>query len=266
MLAAVLPQNDPIAAAYAASWGVLVAGVCQAALLLVGRAPQPGRGSIRPAPKLTPEIKALIGAGHPRRHRRQRHPDQHLHLRHPGQRRSTAARSWLTVADRLYQLPLGLVGVAIGVALLPRLSTRRADRRPRRRPGGHGPGHRLRPGAHPAGRGGADGHALLPDRRPLHPRRVHRRRRRSRPARLLFHYGWGVPAFVLIADPAAGLLRPQDTKDADALRPDLGGGEHRAGRRPCSTPSASRASPSPPPSPPGSTCSRWSCRLSRRGV
>ena len=32
------------------------------------------------------------------------------------------ARSWLAVADRLYQLPLGLVGVAIGVALLPRLS------------------------------------------------------------------------------------------------------------------------------------------------
>ena len=26
------------------------------------------------------------------------------------------------MADRLYQLPLGLVGVAIGVALLPRLS------------------------------------------------------------------------------------------------------------------------------------------------
>jgi putative peptidoglycan lipid II flippase len=32
------------------------------------------------------------------------------------------ARSWLATADRLYQLPLGLVGVAIGVALLPRLS------------------------------------------------------------------------------------------------------------------------------------------------
>jgi putative peptidoglycan lipid II flippase len=32
------------------------------------------------------------------------------------------ARSWLNAADRLYQLPVGLVGVAIGVALLPRLS------------------------------------------------------------------------------------------------------------------------------------------------
>jgi putative peptidoglycan lipid II flippase len=32
------------------------------------------------------------------------------------------ARSWLNAADRLYQLPVGLIGVAIGVALLPRLS------------------------------------------------------------------------------------------------------------------------------------------------
>ena len=32
------------------------------------------------------------------------------------------ARSWLAVCDRLYQLPQGLVGVAVGVALLPRLS------------------------------------------------------------------------------------------------------------------------------------------------
>ena len=32
------------------------------------------------------------------------------------------AKSWLYAADRLYQLPLGLIGVAIGVALLPRLA------------------------------------------------------------------------------------------------------------------------------------------------
>ena len=32
------------------------------------------------------------------------------------------AKSWLDFADRLYQLPLGLIGVAVGVAMLPRLS------------------------------------------------------------------------------------------------------------------------------------------------
>ena len=30
--------------------------------------------------------------------------------------------SWLCYADRLYQLPLGIVGVAVGIVLLPDLS------------------------------------------------------------------------------------------------------------------------------------------------
>ena len=34
------------------------------------------------------------------------------------------ARSWLYYADRLYQLPLGVIGIAIGVVLLPTLSAR----------------------------------------------------------------------------------------------------------------------------------------------
>ena len=34
------------------------------------------------------------------------------------------ARTWLTVCDRLYMLPQGLVGVAVGVALLPRRRSR----------------------------------------------------------------------------------------------------------------------------------------------
>src|SRR5205823_4791516 len=33
-----------------------------------------------------------------------------------------AAVSWLYYADRIYQFPLGMVGVAIGVVLLPELS------------------------------------------------------------------------------------------------------------------------------------------------
>lgn len=34
----------------------------------------------------------------------------------------SSAVSWLTYADRLYQLPLGMIGIAMGVALLPALS------------------------------------------------------------------------------------------------------------------------------------------------
>ena len=34
------------------------------------------------------------------------------------------AVAWLSYADRLYQLPLGVVGIAIGIVLLPDLSRR----------------------------------------------------------------------------------------------------------------------------------------------
>ena len=34
------------------------------------------------------------------------------------------AIAWLSYADRLYQLPLGVVGIAIGIVLLPDLSRR----------------------------------------------------------------------------------------------------------------------------------------------
>ena len=37
------------------------------------------------------------------------------------------AISWLYYADRVAQLPLGIVGIALGTALLPRLSTAEAD-------------------------------------------------------------------------------------------------------------------------------------------
>ena len=39
------------------------------------------------------------------------------------------AVAWLSYADRLYQLPLGVVGIAIGVVLLPDLSRRLQGRR-----------------------------------------------------------------------------------------------------------------------------------------
>ena len=121
MLAAVWPQKDPIQGAYAASWAVLVSGVLQAGLLYWGARRTGARiGAVKPS--LSPQIKALIM------------------LAIPGTIAASAtqinifissmlasfvdgARSWLAVADRLYQLPLGLIGVAIGVALLPRLSS-----------------------------------------------------------------------------------------------------------------------------------------------
>jgi putative peptidoglycan lipid II flippase len=120
MLLFVLPQHDPISAAKWASVGVLAAGASQAALLMWGVRKSGAKVDWK-LPNLTPEVKQLI------------------RLALPGAIAASAtqinifisgilasfvrgAQTWLTVADRLYQLPLGLVGVAIGVALLPRLS------------------------------------------------------------------------------------------------------------------------------------------------
>ncbi|MBU4433149.1 MAG: murein biosynthesis integral membrane protein MurJ [Alphaproteobacteria bacterium] len=120
MLIAIWPQKNSHDAAFAASWAILAAGVAQAAVLSWGVNKSGAKVHWR-LPRLTPEIKTLLA------------------LAVPGAIAASAsqinvfvstvlashvngARSWLATADRLYQLPLGLVGVAIGVALLPRLS------------------------------------------------------------------------------------------------------------------------------------------------
>lgn len=120
MLAVVWPQTDPIAGAKAASWGVLVAGLMQAGLLYWGV--RKAGAKVRFAvPRLTPQVKALILLAVPGVISASA---TQINIFISGVLASgvAGARSWLAVADRLYQLPLGLVGVAVGVALLPRLS------------------------------------------------------------------------------------------------------------------------------------------------
>jgi putative peptidoglycan lipid II flippase len=120
ILVAVLPQKDPNAAAFAASIGILVAGACQCALLWWG-IHRTGAKVHVVLPRMTPEIRKLIALAVPGAVAAS---VTQLNIFISGFLASfvAGARTWLTVADRLYQLPLGLVGVAIGVALLPRLS------------------------------------------------------------------------------------------------------------------------------------------------
>jgi putative peptidoglycan lipid II flippase len=119
-LLAVLPAHSASQAATFGSWGIVAAGVSQAAVLWWGVRKSGAKVNVR-WPRLTPEIRKLIG------------------LAVPGAIAASAtqisvfvsgilvsqvngARSWLFYCDRLYQLPQGLIGVAIGVALLPKLS------------------------------------------------------------------------------------------------------------------------------------------------
>lgn len=106
----------------ALTWGVPVAGVAQMALVWIA-ANRAGIRLVPRLPKLTPEIRRLMMIAAPAA---LAGGVVQVNLLVGRQVASyfDGAIQWLAVADRLYQLPLGVVGVAIGVVLLPDLSRR----------------------------------------------------------------------------------------------------------------------------------------------
>jgi putative peptidoglycan lipid II flippase len=113
-------SEDQSAAGTALAWGVAVSGVLQVLLLLFAAA-RIGMRVPWTRPRLTPEMRRLA------------------QLAAPGVIAGGMAQltlvistiiatlqdrvvSWLYYAERLFQLPLGVIGVAIGVVLLPALS------------------------------------------------------------------------------------------------------------------------------------------------
>jgi putative peptidoglycan lipid II flippase len=110
----------------ALSWTVPLAGAAQLALVwwAAGRA---GYRLVPRRPRITPELRrlAIIAA-----------PaalsggvvQVNLLVGTRVASEFEGAIAWLSYADRLYQLPLGVVGIAIGVVLLPDLSRRLRDR------------------------------------------------------------------------------------------------------------------------------------------
>ncbi|MGH6719003.1 MAG: murein biosynthesis integral membrane protein MurJ [Alphaproteobacteria bacterium] len=110
-----------VAVPHALAFGVAVAGLAQF-LLLVGAAARHGVLPRLPRPRLSPDVRELcrllgpvaLGAG-----------VTQINLFVGviiATLLPTGAVSWLYYADRLYQLPLGVVGIAIGTALLPLLA------------------------------------------------------------------------------------------------------------------------------------------------
>ncbi|MEM9726764.1 MAG: murein biosynthesis integral membrane protein MurJ [Pseudomonadota bacterium] len=104
------------------SWSVFVGGVLQ--FLLVARAAgKLGMNLSLRAPRWTPRLKRLVTLGAPGALAGGVTQINIL----IGTVIATffdGAVVWLTLADRVYQLPLGVVGVGIGVALLPELARR----------------------------------------------------------------------------------------------------------------------------------------------
>ncbi len=210
MLTAVLTaRGGPEAAAYAASWAVLVSGVAQAGLCFW--AVRKAGANIRfRMPRLSPEVKAIIITAIPAVIG---NSATQINVFISGNLASfvEGGRSWLATADRLYQLPLGLVGVAIGIALLPKLSSAVAT------------GDRAQQQASmdealvlamaltlPAAAAILAMPYFLIDG--LFTRGAFLQVDAINTARILFHFGWGVPAFILIRILAPAFFARQDTK------------------------------------------------------
>ncbi len=211
MLAAVIPQHDPIRAATAASIGIPIAGVLQAGLLWWG-AKKAGAKIVLRRPKLSPEIKALVA------------------LAIPGAIAASAVqinifisgilasqvpggRAWTEVAARLYQLPLGLIGVAVSVALLPRLSSaiQAKDHDDAQAATDQAIIFSLALTAPAAAALVAMPFFLIDG---LFTRGVFTMEDARQTGQILFQYGWGVPAFVL-----ARVLQPAFFARADTRAP-----------------------------------------------
>ncbi|MEP2718680.1 murein biosynthesis integral membrane protein MurJ [Pseudophaeobacter sp.] len=125
---AYLPAEDPDLAGLSTGtllvWATLLAGLAQMALVWVA-AKRAGFTLTPRRPRLTPDLRrlALIAA-----------PAMlaggvvQINLLVGRQVASffDGAIAWLSYADRLYQLPLGVVGIAVGIVLLPDLSRRLA--------------------------------------------------------------------------------------------------------------------------------------------
>lgn len=210
LLVAVWPfRDEPVTAAYAAAIAVSVSGILQAIWVWHG-AHRAGAGGKLGAPRMTDGVKRLVA------------------LAVPGAIAGGAlqinvlvsqalasfeegAITYLNVADRLYQLPLGLIGIAVGVAMLPRLS-------------------RLVHEGDAAGARGALDEAValamaftLPAAAAilaipffmidgLYARGAFSADDARNVAQALIHYGWGVPAFVLAKIYAPAFFAREDTR------------------------------------------------------
>ncbi|WP_424832422.1 murein biosynthesis integral membrane protein MurJ [Ruegeria sp.] len=103
-----------------------IAGVAQLALVWI--ATERAGFRIRPGmPRLTPEMRNLVRIAVPAA-LAMGVTQVNLVVGQLVASKTEKAVSWLFAADRLYQLPLGVVGIAVGIVLLPDLSRRlRAD-------------------------------------------------------------------------------------------------------------------------------------------
>jgi putative peptidoglycan lipid II flippase len=202
-------REDPVEAAYAAAAAVTVSGVLQAIWVALG-ARRSGVKTRPAAPALTPNVVRLLALAAPAAIAGGA-LQINVMISQILASLEQGAISLLNFADRLYQLPLGLIGVAVGVAMLPRLSKMVAA--------GDQTGARsaLDEAVNlsmaftlPAAAAMLAMPVYLLDG--LFTRGAFTPEDASNAALALFHYGWCVPAFVLAKIYAPGFFAREDTK------------------------------------------------------
>jgi putative peptidoglycan lipid II flippase len=106
-------------------WAIPVAGVAQ--LALTWRAAAQAGFALRPSlPRWSPDMRAMVVIALPAA-LASGVMQINLVVGQLVASQYDKAVSWLFAADRLYQLPLGVVGIAVGIVLLPDLSRRLRD-------------------------------------------------------------------------------------------------------------------------------------------
>ncbi len=210
MLAALLIwRGDQVQAAYAAAWSVLVSGVAQAGLCWWG-VRRAGANVRLSMPKLTPAVKAIIITAIPAAIG---NSATQINVFISGNLASfvDGGRTWLATADRLYQLPLGLIGVAIGIVLLPKLSSAIASEDRGQEQASMDEALVLSMALTlPAAAAIMAMPLFLIDG--LFTRGEFLAFDAQNTAQALLQFGWGVPAFVLIRVLAPGFFARQDTR------------------------------------------------------
>ncbi len=209
LISAALLGDDPVHTATLAAWAVTAAGLAQAWLLWWGVSRQKVSLSLG-WPTLTPAVKRVIALAIPGTIAASG-TQINIMVSQLLASFETSAKSWLYYADRLYQLPLGIVGVAVGVAILPRLArAARAD------------DHTASGALMDDGIGlamaltvpAAIAFIVAPIYliEGLYVRGAFEHNDALMAGQALVHYGWGVPAFVLIKILAPAYFAHEDTK------------------------------------------------------
>ncbi len=201
-------REDPIQAAFAAAVAVTISGVLQALWVALGAR----RSGVRTRPlwpRLSPNVKRLLALAAPAAIAGGA-LQINVMVSQAIASFEVGAISLLNYADRVYQLPLGLIGVAVGVAMLPRLSRLvQADDEAGARGALDEAVNLSMAFTLPAAAAMLAMPSLMLDG--LFARGEFTSQNAVDGGLALFHYGWGVPAFVLAKIYAPAFFAREDT-------------------------------------------------------